>query len=172
MSVRTFGIGIDPGTVGGLVILSSIGKDLGYKCHLSCDFFDKKCNGLQRIQSLGHMVTNHVKEIVPTDQPSLVVMEGFAFGSKTQLVTMAEVSTSIKLRLTDEGYTGASFQPTSLKKFVTGSGKAQKDKMMLEVYKQFGFEAPSSHQADAYALAVVSLCSQFAKNSLTNLHPW
>ncbi|MCX5318137.1 hypothetical protein [Streptomyces sp. NBC_00154] len=43
--------------------------------------------------------------------------------------------------------------PTSVKKFVTGSGRADKDKMLLAVYMRWQFEAPNHDVADAYTLA-------------------
>ena len=43
--------------------------------------------------------------------------------------------------------------PSTLKKFVTGSGVAPKNKMMLGVYKKWGVEFETDDEADAYALA-------------------
>lgn len=46
--------------------------------------------------------------------------------------------------------------PPSVKKFVTGSGRADKDKMMLAVYMRWKFEAPNHDVADAYTLARIA----------------
>lgn len=46
--------------------------------------------------------------------------------------------------------------PSSVKKFVTGSGVADKDKMLLAVYKRWEFEAPDHDTADAYTLARIA----------------
>ncbi|WP_330481350.1 hypothetical protein [Streptomyces sp. NBC_00724] len=46
--------------------------------------------------------------------------------------------------------------PPSVKKFVTGSGRADKDKMMLAVYMRWQFEAPNHDVADAYTLARIA----------------
>ena len=45
--------------------------------------------------------------------------------------------------------------PTTLKKFATGSGKGDKDMMMMEVFKTYGFSAMDNNECDAYALAAV-----------------
>ena len=40
-----------------------------------------------------------------------------------------------------------------VKKFVTGAGNAKKDMMMLRVYKDFGYDPPNEHLADAFGVA-------------------
>lgn len=45
----------------------------------------------------------------------------------------------------------------AIKKYVSGKGNAEKDKMMLDVYKNFGFDPPDEHQADAYGVARTAL---------------
>jgi len=47
--------------------------------------------------------------------------------------------------------------PTTLKKFVTGSGRAKKDLMLLKVYKRWGVEFSDDNLADAYSLARMAL---------------
>lgn len=44
----------------------------------------------------------------------------------------------------------------TVKKFVTGKGNAQKDQMMLSVYKNFGFDPADENEADAYGVAVTA----------------
>ncbi len=43
--------------------------------------------------------------------------------------------------------------PGTLKKFVTGDGRAKKDLMLLKVYKKWGVEFSDDNLADAYGLA-------------------
>lgn len=45
--------------------------------------------------------------------------------------------------------------PTTLKKFVTGKGNAEKSLMIREVYKRWGFDAADDNQADAVGLLQV-----------------
>ena len=47
--------------------------------------------------------------------------------------------------------------PTTLKKFVTGTGRAKKDLMLLKVYKKWGEEFSDDNLADAYSLARMAL---------------
>ena len=48
--------------------------------------------------------------------------------------------------------------PNVLKKYLTGKGNANKEAMMLSVYKRFGFEAYTNNVGDAFALASAGLC--------------
>ena len=47
--------------------------------------------------------------------------------------------------------------PGTLKKFVTGNGRAKKDLMLLKVYKKWGVEFNDDNLADAYSLARFAL---------------
>ena len=47
--------------------------------------------------------------------------------------------------------------PSSLKKFVIGSGKGEKNLMLLHVFKKWGIEAVNDDEADAVALARVGV---------------
>ena len=47
--------------------------------------------------------------------------------------------------------------PGTLKKFVTGDGRAKKDLMLLKVYKKWGEEFNDDNLADAYSLARMAL---------------
>lgn len=47
--------------------------------------------------------------------------------------------------------------PTTLKKYVTGSGNASKSVIMMSLLKRYGVEIPDDNAADAYALS--SICA-------------
>jgi Holliday junction resolvasome RuvABC endonuclease subunit len=47
--------------------------------------------------------------------------------------------------------------PGTLKKFVTGDGRAKKDLMLLKVFKKWGVEFADDNLADAYSLARLAL---------------
>lgn len=56
---------------------------------------------------------------------------------------------------------------TSLKKFATGMGNAQKSDMVLRAFKEFGLEAASEDEIDAFWLA---LLGQYILNMPTNAY--
>jgi Holliday junction resolvasome RuvABC endonuclease subunit len=43
-----------------------------------------------------------------------------------------------------------------IKKYVTGKGNAEKDRMMLDIYKNFGVEPSNEHEADAAGVALTA----------------
>lgn len=47
--------------------------------------------------------------------------------------------------------------PGTLKKFITGSGAAKKEQMLLNIYKKWGVEFKDNNIADAYSLARLAL---------------
>ncbi len=48
--------------------------------------------------------------------------------------------------------------PLTLKKFVTGSGAGPKDQVTKEIYRRWGFDAQTSHEADAFGLYQFGRC--------------
>lgn len=81
----------------------------------------------------------------------LVVLENYSFGSR-MLTTMGELGGIFKLLLEQEEIPYILVAPTTLKKFITGDGHSKKDKILQQVYKRWGFEAPSSDVGDAFGL--------------------
>ena len=86
-----------------------------------------------------------------------VFIEDYAFGSfggSSSIKTIAEINGAVKFFIVNkvkrEFYTVA---PTTVKKFVTGSGKAPKDVMRLAAYKKYGIEFETNDEVDAYCIA-------------------
>lgn len=84
--------------------------------------------------------------------PDLVVMEGYSFASKFNREQMGELGGAVKLAIAYRGPSLIVVQPTTLKKFVTGTGNAKKNVMLQQVYKRWGMEFSDDNQADAYSL--------------------
>jgi len=94
----------------------------------------------------------------------IIYIEGVSFNSKGQsTVQQAVLNYSIKMWLMDNNITYKSIPPTSLKKFVTGTGKCQKDLILLKIYKKFGIEFDNNNIADAYGLA--RMCYESERNN-------
>jgi crossover junction endodeoxyribonuclease RuvC len=111
--------------------------------------------GLSRLDDLTVQILSEIN----SDNPSLIVIEGYAFGvgKGSSLADLAELGGIIKHDLYTTGYRMIVVPPARLKKFVTGKGNAKKDQMRLEVYKRWGFEHESNDVIDAYGLAQLGL---------------
>ncbi len=93
-------------------------------------------------------------------RPGLCVVEGYSFASKNGREAAGELGCVLRLLCHDAGVPLLVVPPSTLKKYVTGKGTADKAQMMLRVYQRWGFDPSDDHQADAYALA------QFGRESL------
>lgn len=84
----------------------------------------------------------------------LVAVEGLALGKHTgQAAERAALQKTILWRLWREDVPTLEVPPTTLKKFVTGHGVAEKSLMIREVFKKWGYNALEDNDADAYALS-------------------
>lgn len=83
----------------------------------------------------------------------LVVMEGYASNAKYGRETSGELGAVVKMVILDvTGKAPLIVPPTSLKKFVTGSGAGKKNVMLAHIFKKWGVMFSDDNQADAYAL--------------------
>jgi Holliday junction resolvasome RuvABC endonuclease subunit len=91
-----------------------------------------------------------------------IAIEGYAFGS--QMANMAgELGGMIRLALYDNYRfvnDASAFPlvvpPTSLKKYITGKGRVDKNQILLNVYKKWGVEFNNDNAADSYGLARIA----------------
>lgn len=83
----------------------------------------------------------------------LVVMEGYANGAKFGREVAGELGGHIKVSTLEIlGHPPLVVPPTSLKKFVSGSGGAKKNTMLMHVYRRWGVQFSDDNQADAFSL--------------------
>ena len=72
------------------------------------------------------------------------------FGSA---LVVAEIGALVRAELWRRGIPVLEVPPTTLKKYVTGKGNADKSQMLMHMYKKWGVEPPTDNVGDAYALA-------------------
>lgn len=112
----------------------------------------------QRIVKIAEEVVQKIDEVCLEDDPVLVAIEGLAFMAKgTSLVQLAGLNYLIRTLLAQFHWPFLIVAPTTLKKFITGSGKGDKDMMMMSVFKNYGFESMDNNECDSYALAVCGM---------------
>lgn len=114
----------------------------------------------KRIVAIAEEIMEKIDEFCPEEEPKLVVIENLAFMAKgTSLVQLAGLSFLVRILLAEFKWPFCMVAPTSLKKFITGSGKAEKDMMSMMVYKKYGFESLDNNVCDSYSLAVCGLAT-------------
>ncbi len=88
---------------------------------------------------------------------TLVVTEGYSFGSKFAREAMGELQGAYRLAAHDLGLEVAVVPPTTLKKYVTSKGVAEKDAIRMFALKRWGYESSNNDDADSYALMRLGL---------------
>jgi len=89
-----------------------------------------------------------------TGNPLLIVIEDYAY-STVYAHKLGELGGVVKVAI-KEKFSDVNIvlvPPTILKKFVTGKGNAEKNIMILHIYKKWKREFSDNNQADAFALA-------------------
>lgn len=85
----------------------------------------------------------------------LVAIEGISFMSRhsTALAQLAGLSYLVREELVNRGIPFIIVAPTTLKKFITGKGNADKDVVMMETYKRYHVTITDNNICDAYILS-------------------
>jgi crossover junction endodeoxyribonuclease RuvC len=114
----------------------------------------KKLSGMPRLD----WIRSQIAEVVKGSE--LVVCEGYAFGRPNQAHQLGELHGLISFWLYKHEIPELRIQPTTLKKFVTGKGNAQKDMMLMEIFDRFGHKGANNNEADAIGLLYMGLASK------------
>lgn len=136
--------GIDSATHTGLVLLDTCTGET------RCRAIEVNSRGFSRLQS----IAAQVELSLSTCFPNFCVIEAYAFTRNVDsFIRLVEVGTVIKQVLFRRDIPWVEVSPTSLKKWTTGSGAADKDRMAVAVAERWGFKNPNTDLVDAYALA-------------------
>jgi Holliday junction resolvasome RuvABC endonuclease subunit len=109
-----------------------------------------KLRGAERLGFVKQSVTNRLR---PAEGFPLFLIEGYAFGAKgDQAYQIGELGGLIRHLLWEVGSTVMVVTPTQLKKYVTGKGTVEKNLILKEVYKRFGYDVEDDNVADALVL--------------------
>jgi len=120
--------------------------------------FKPKVKGEERLDWLFTKVSGMTGDPFGGERPpiTLIAIEGYAYSRPNQAHQMGELGGVLRLLLHWVGHSWIEVAPSALKKFATGQGNADKDQVMLQVYKRWGFEAPTNNVADAFVLAKIA----------------
>lgn len=100
--------------------------------------------------------SDDMDHLIQEFDPDVAIIEGYGYGNAHTLVTLVEIGTTIRSSLVRNSVPMIEVPPTTLKKFVCGSGNAAKELMIKEIYKRWGAELPTNDEADAFALGMMA----------------
>lgn len=94
--------------------------------------------------------------------PEVIAVEGYSLGTFgggiLSKIRLGEIGGVLRLRWFEQGIPYVEIPPTSLKRFATGNGNADKDRM-LEAAKQLGATPRNHDEADAFHLRRMALAA-------------
>jgi len=159
MSVKSFGdkttlkgdvyIGIDQSYTGfGITAIDKKGNYYTEVYKAEGSGIEKLCN-----------IRNYLEDFLSEHTVVRTAMEGYAFGREFGVALSGELAGMVKLLLFDlypsvpEARFPLVVQPSTLKKYITGKGRVDKNQVLLQVFKKWGVEFNDDNAADSYGLA-------------------
>ena len=142
-------IGIDPSLTGtAVVVLNEEAKILRQ------ELISTKAKDM--IEKRMSIILDKVKKEI-TSKDDIVYIEGLSFGSSGQAtLDLSGLHYLITVMLHVDNIIFKNIPPGTLKKYVTGNGRAKKNLMLLKVYQKFGQEFTDDNICDAFCLARMS----------------
>jgi len=96
--------------------------------------------------------------LIGKHSPSVVVIEGYSFGSKgAAVVNIGELGGVIRCHLWEARMPYVEIPPSCLKKYATGKGNASKDDVLQQAVMRSGHTFTDNNAADAWWLHQVAL---------------
>ena len=150
-------VGIDPSFSGtGLIVLTDKSEVICEKVISANKIKDNPYEIEERMISIVDNISSSLEPY--KNDIKLVYLEAISYSSKGQKIAeMAALNYQIRLFLYQNNYTYKAIPPTVLKKFVTGTGRCQKNLMLLKCFKKFGIEFDDDNICDAYLLGRMAL---------------
>jgi Holliday junction resolvasome RuvABC endonuclease subunit len=104
-------------------------------------------------------IIGRIMEVHTDHKPDLVVIEDYAIQFIKSAIVSIELGGILRFILWQEGIPYRVVSPSVVKKFVTGTGAAKKELMMMEVFKRWAYSSSVNDEADAFALAQLGLAA-------------
>lgn len=101
-------------------------------------------------------IFNRLAPLLEELKPVLVAIEGYAHGASFQAHALGEVGGMARLLLWKLGVPYVEVQPTTLKMWLTGKGKATKPQIRKAILAKWGRDIKDNNQGDAFGLSCVA----------------
>lgn len=108
-----------------------------------------------------HDLSTRLRDLLCTDPPAAVAIEGYSFGSRSNQHSIGEWGGIAKLEVKRIGLPCIIVPPSCLKKFITGKGNADPSSISMYLLKHWGVEVPQNDMADAVGLAIMAFAWKF-----------
>lgn len=153
-------LGIDLSTTAtGLVILRGNGTPIpDVEVELELNKNTTELKDLVGLDMVREQVTI-IMQLIDSWKPDRIVVEGYSLNVKnaSSIIPLVTIGAILRLMMKIDGYKWADPKAGTVKKFATGKGTGQKDVIMQQVLKRWGFEAKTNNTCDAYVLALMGL---------------
>lgn len=146
-------LGIDLSLVNSGIVLLENGKIIEKKSIKSKHLSDKPIDELKRIQK----IVSEIEDIVSEYNPTISVIEGMAYmvTKTSSLVQLGALNYFTRAMLADYNIPFVLVAPTTLKKFVTGKGNADKEVLMMMVYRDYKEQILDNNLVDGFGLSLI-----------------
>jgi len=104
--------------------------------------------------------TTAIEDLLSQWAVTHVYIEGYGYANTNTLATLVELGALVREVLHESSAQWFEVPPGKLKKFVTGSGVAKKDLVILNVFRRFGIACECDDEADAVGLAFFGAAHQ------------
>ena len=142
-------LGIDPSlTETGLCFYTVSGK------YVFETIKGKKLRGVERLSFFRDSFSKSIRQY----NPVFAIIENYAYatGHSGKPYTTGELGGVLRLALYDSKVLFDVVAPPSVKKYCTGSGRADKNVILKEVYRRWGVDVVSDDLADAFVIAKIA----------------
>lgn len=143
-------LGIDFSTHTGITVLSFSGDGSHRVLEAREATAPKTLKGMNRADYIACEVVTLIQKYTP----KVICLEDYAPKFMGSAIVNIEITAVSKYMIYQLEYGYWKVPVGTLKKFVTGKGNAQKDLMMKEVFKKWGFDTDNNNIADSFGLAM------------------
>lgn len=155
-------IGIDPSLSGTAVCIGNGGeRETAIQRTVTKNMGDHPAGRIKRIEK----VVSEVERLINGVDANLILIETYAFGSNT-VAYSAELGGILRWHLLDHTKHLFEVAPLTLKKFLTGKGKGQKEVIAGAIGAKFGRTFPNNDETDAFGLYQLARAVTFDPETL------